>query len=77
MLMRKMSDAMLVTPANVTGIIDRLEEKKLVRRTPTREIEGLQLSKLPLTENLYTKESRKRKITWFRRLLHLLQGTSC
>lgn len=33
MLMRKMSDAMLVTPANVTGIVDRLEEKQLVRRT--------------------------------------------
>jgi DNA-binding MarR family transcriptional regulator len=33
-LMRKMSDAMLVTPANVTGIVDRLEEKTLVRRTP-------------------------------------------
>ncbi len=34
MLMRKMSDEMLVTPANVTGIMDRLEEKRLVRRTP-------------------------------------------
>jgi len=34
MLMRKMSDEMLVTPANVTGIMDRLEEKSLVRRTP-------------------------------------------
>ena len=34
MLMRKMSDEMLVTPANVTGIMDRLEEKGLVRRTP-------------------------------------------
>jgi len=33
MLMRKMSDEMLVTPANVTGIMDRLEEKRLVRRT--------------------------------------------
>jgi DNA-binding MarR family transcriptional regulator len=33
MLMRKMSDEMLVTPANVTGIMDRLEEKSLVRRT--------------------------------------------
>ena len=33
MLMRKMSDAMLVTPANITGIVDRLEEKKLVNRT--------------------------------------------
>jgi DNA-binding MarR family transcriptional regulator len=33
MLMRKMSDELLVTPANVTGIVDRLEEKKLVRRT--------------------------------------------
>ena len=36
MLMRKMSDAMLVTPANITGIVDRLEEKKLVRRTPSK-----------------------------------------
>ena len=34
--MRKMSDAMLVTPANITGIVDRLEEKKLVRRTPSK-----------------------------------------
>ena len=34
MLMREMSDEMLVTPANVTGIMDRLEEKSLVRRTP-------------------------------------------
>lgn len=33
MLMRKMSDQMLVTPANVTGLTDRLEEKGLVRRT--------------------------------------------
>ena len=33
MLMRKLSDALLVTPTNVTGIVDRLEEKKLVRRT--------------------------------------------
>ena len=33
MLMRKISDAMSVTPANVTGIVDRLEEKKLVKRT--------------------------------------------
>ncbi|MDA4137172.1 MAG: MarR family transcriptional regulator [Thaumarchaeota archaeon] len=33
MLMRKMSDEMLVTPANITGIMDRLEEKSLVRRT--------------------------------------------
>jgi DNA-binding MarR family transcriptional regulator len=33
MLMRKMSETMGVSPANVTGIIDRLEEKKLVQRT--------------------------------------------
>jgi DNA-binding MarR family transcriptional regulator len=33
MLMRKISDALLVTPANITGIVDRLEEKKLVKRT--------------------------------------------
>ena len=32
MLMREISDAMLVTPANVTGIVDRLEEKRLVTR---------------------------------------------
>ena len=37
MLMRKMSDEMLVTPANVTGIMDRLEEKDLVRRTSGNE----------------------------------------
>jgi MarR family 2-MHQ and catechol resistance regulon transcriptional repressor len=36
MLMRKMSDEMLVTPANVTGIADRLEEKRLVRRAPVK-----------------------------------------
>jgi DNA-binding MarR family transcriptional regulator len=34
LLMRKMSDAMLVTPANVTGIVDRLEEKSRVTRSP-------------------------------------------
>jgi DNA-binding MarR family transcriptional regulator len=33
MLMRKMSETMSVSPANVTGIVDRLEEKKLVQRT--------------------------------------------
>jgi DNA-binding MarR family transcriptional regulator len=33
-LMRKLSEEMLVTPANVTGIMDRLEEKSLVKRTP-------------------------------------------
>jgi DNA-binding MarR family transcriptional regulator len=33
MLMRKLSDAMLVTPTNITGLVDRLEEKKLVVRT--------------------------------------------
>jgi DNA-binding MarR family transcriptional regulator len=37
MLMRKMSDEMLVTPANVTGIMDRLEEKSMVRRTAGKE----------------------------------------
>ena len=37
MLMRRMSDEMLVTPANVTGIMDRLEEKSLVRRTAGKE----------------------------------------
>lgn len=31
--MREISDEMLVTPANVTGIIDRLEAKGLLRRT--------------------------------------------
>ena len=36
MLMRKMSDAMLVTPANVTGIVDRLEEKKLAKRASVK-----------------------------------------
>jgi len=37
MLMRRMSDEMLVTPANVTGIMDRLEEKSFVRRTAGKE----------------------------------------
>ncbi len=32
MLMCKISEEMLVTPANVTGIIDRLEHKGLVKR---------------------------------------------
>ncbi len=36
MLMRKLSDAMLVTPANVTGIVDRLEEKRLAKRTAVK-----------------------------------------
>lgn len=30
--MREMSDEMLVTPANMTGIIDRLESRGLIRR---------------------------------------------
>ncbi|MGA2666033.1 MAG: MarR family transcriptional regulator [Nitrososphaerales archaeon] len=33
MLMRELSAAMLVSPANVTGIVDRLEGKRLIRRT--------------------------------------------
>jgi DNA-binding MarR family transcriptional regulator len=36
MLMRKMSKDMLVTPANVTGIVDRLEEKKLAKRASVK-----------------------------------------
>lgn len=32
MRMRKISDEMLVTPANVTGIVDRLEHKGLICR---------------------------------------------
>jgi DNA-binding MarR family transcriptional regulator len=36
MVMRNMSDEMLVTPANVTGIVDRLEEKRLVRRASVK-----------------------------------------
>ena len=36
MLMRKMSEALLVTPANVTGIVDRLEQKGLIRRTASQ-----------------------------------------
>lgn len=31
--MREISDEMLVTPANITGIIDRLESKGLLKRT--------------------------------------------
>ena len=31
--MREISDEMLVTPANITGIIDRLESRGLLRRT--------------------------------------------
>jgi DNA-binding MarR family transcriptional regulator len=37
LLMREISEAMFVTPANITGIIDRLEEKKLVKRTSRKE----------------------------------------
>ncbi len=33
MPMKGISDEMLVTPANVTGIVDRLESKGLIRRT--------------------------------------------
>lgn len=32
MLMRKISEEMLVTPATITGIVDRLERKGLVKR---------------------------------------------
>jgi len=34
MLMNEIGDKMLVTPANVTGIVDRLEQKRLIRRMP-------------------------------------------
>jgi len=34
---RKLADALGVTPSNVTGIIDRLEEQGLVRRTQNPE----------------------------------------
>jgi DNA-binding MarR family transcriptional regulator len=34
---RKLAEALKVTPANVTGIVDRLEEQRLVSRTPNPE----------------------------------------
>jgi DNA-binding MarR family transcriptional regulator len=34
---RKLAEALKVTPANVTGIVDRLEEQGLVSRTPNPE----------------------------------------
>jgi DNA-binding MarR family transcriptional regulator len=61
MLMRKMSDEMLVTPANVTGIVDHLEEKRLVRRTPVkgdRRATVIQIT--PEGEALYERVAKKK-----------------
>ena len=61
MLMRKLSDAMLVTPANVTGIVDRLEEKKLVRRTPGEGDRRATIIEItPEGKSLYEKVAKKK-----------------
>jgi len=63
MLMRKMSDAMLVTPANVTGIVDRLEEKNLVRRTPVKGDRRATIIEItPDGEALYERVAKKKAI---------------
>lgn len=63
MLMRKMSDAMLVTPANVTGIVDRLEEKSLVRRTPvTGDRRATIIEITPDGEALYERVAKKKAV---------------
>jgi DNA-binding MarR family transcriptional regulator len=61
MLMRKMSDEMLVTPANVTGIVDRLEEKSLVRRTPGKGDRRATIIEItPEGEKLYERVAKKK-----------------
>ena len=48
MLMRRLSREMLVTPPNITGIIDRLEKRNLVRRvagTEDRRASVIELTK--------------------------------
>lgn len=61
MLMRKVSDAMLVTPANVTGIVDRLEEKSLVRRTPVKgDRRATVIEITPEGEALYERVAKKK-----------------
>jgi DNA-binding MarR family transcriptional regulator len=62
MLMRKMSDAMLVTPSNVTGIVDRLEEKHLVRRTQGRGDRRATIIEItPEGKSLYERVSKKKE----------------
>ena len=62
MLMRKMSDAMLVTPSNVTGIVDRLEEKQLVRRTPGKGDRRATIIEItPEGKSLYERVSKKKE----------------
>ncbi|MDA4111668.1 MAG: MarR family transcriptional regulator [Thaumarchaeota archaeon] len=61
MLMRKMSDAMLVTPSNVTGIVDRLEEKQLVRRTPGKGDRRATIIEItPEGKSLYERVAKKK-----------------
>jgi DNA-binding MarR family transcriptional regulator len=61
MLMKKMSDAMLVTPANVTGIVDRLEEKRLARRTAgNADRRATILEVTPGGEALYGRVAKKK-----------------
>jgi len=60
-LMRKLSDSMLVTPANVTGIVDRLEEKRLVTRTPDKEDRRATIIEITADgKSLYEKVSKKK-----------------
>jgi DNA-binding MarR family transcriptional regulator len=61
MLMRKISDALTVTPANVTGIVDRLEEKNLVKRTSEKGDRRATIIEItPEGKTLYEKVSKKK-----------------
>lgn len=61
MQMRKMSEAMAVSPANVTGIVDRLEEKKLVQRTSRKGDRRATIIEItPEGKTLYGKVTNKK-----------------
>jgi DNA-binding MarR family transcriptional regulator len=60
-LMRKISDCMMVTPANVTGIVDRLEQKKLVQRTSGKGDRRATIIEItPAGKTLYETVGRKK-----------------
>ena len=58
--MRKMSEAKDVTPANITGKVDRLEEKKLVQRKSGKEDRRATIIEItPDGKAIYEKLGRK------------------
>ena len=60
-LMREMSECMIVSPANITGIVDRLEEKKLVQRTSEKEDRRATIIEItPEGKTLYEKVGKRK-----------------